>query len=135
MILFLGLFLACKDSEQCFTPPQPVIFEFVDEDGNNMISNGLLHANNFEFREYLGNMESRLVTYQISDDDRIQLDEAGWTAGVKQYEFLSIFNSFLIVVSAQENDGCGGTHIEDVAVSEVEHEERNGYIQVTLDLL
>lgn len=126
------LVTACEKKD-CFTPPEPVVFEFVDAEGKNLITSGQLHKDNFDFRQELGNHENKLVEYIIGEDDRVTLYEVGWSEGVVQYKFLSIIHSFPFIVKARNNGDCGGTTIEQVTLGDVEYEQKEGYILVILE--
>ncbi|NGM64139.1 hypothetical protein [Sphingobacterium sp. SGR-19] len=129
----LCLLITACEKKDCFTPPEPVVFEFVDTEGNNLVTTGQLHKDNFEFREELGNHENELVEYGIREDDRISLPKVGWSDGVIQYKFLSTIKSFSFLIKATKNKGCGGTTIEQVTLDDVEYEQKEGYILVILE--
>ncbi|PRD48063.1 hypothetical protein C5745_05990 [Sphingobacterium haloxyli] len=122
---------ACE-KQDCFTPPEPVVFEFVDAEGNNLITTGQLHNDNFEFREELGNDQNELVEHTIGVDDRVTLYSVGWSGGVEQFKFLSTIKSFSFLVKARNNKGCGGTKIEQVTLDDVEYQQKEGYFLITL---
>ncbi|MBD1422557.1 hypothetical protein [Sphingobacterium chuzhouense] len=133
IVACLCLSITACEKKDCFTPPAPVVFEFVDAEGKNLITTGQLHKDNFELREELGNRENELVEYKIREDDRVLLPEVGWSEGVIQYKFLSTIKSFSFLVKARKNKACGGTIIEQITLDGVEYEQKEGYILVILE--
>lgn len=123
---------ACKKND-CFTPPEPVVFEFVNAEGKNLITTGQLHKNNFEFREELGDRENKLVAYDIRSDDRVILPKVAWTEGFIRYKFLSTIKSFPFTVKTSKNQNCGGTIIEELKLDDVNYQQKDGYILVILE--
>jgi len=133
IVAFLYLTMVACKKKDCFTPPELVVFEFVNLEGKNLITTGQLHKDNFEFRQELGNRENKLVEYEIRNDDRVILPKVGWTEGFIQYKFLSTIKSFPFTINTTRNQNCGGTTIEQLKLDDVSYQQKDGYVQVILE--
>jgi len=57
--------LSCEE-ENCFTPPEPTVFEFVNANGDNLIARGLLTKGEIVILQNLGNGNSLGLNVQIT---------------------------------------------------------------------
>ncbi len=65
-IIFFGLLflsISCNNDEiECTTPPAPIVFEFVDTEGNNLIGNGELNINQIKIKEITSDSSKKRKT-------------------------------------------------------------------------
>ncbi|MBE8712428.1 hypothetical protein [Sphingobacterium hungaricum] len=121
----IWLLLVSCGKEDCFTAPEPVVFEFVDGAGNNLITTGALNPQNFDFRKVTGEFEDVKIDYSLGDDDRITINSFTDDPGVTNYRFYSIIQSFSFSVKAEENASCEGNNIVDVLLIHDDYTEQN----------
>lgn len=74
------VFTAC--GEECYNAPQPIVFEFVNSDGENLITNGTL--SNYSIQD------ENHVNLQLTktDDNKVILENVGAYNGTKNYTFI-----------------------------------------------
>lgn len=71
VIVILSVF-SCREDD-CFTPPEPTIFQFVNINNEDLIKNGTISTSNIFIQENLGNGNSNGVQFEITDDSKILL--------------------------------------------------------------
>ncbi len=121
------LFLAsCSNSssggENCFTPPAPIYFKFVDSaTGENLIANGTLKASNFSLKD----QDGKVADFKVITENNLNAVVAniGWYNGVKNYHFdLGSSKSFDFKVTSHELTGsCGGYSVDNVEIISVDY--------------
>lgn len=132
------LFIACSvdDSYTCFTPPQEVVLELVDTQGQNLFENGTLNVDEIKIYEILedGELKSHsnpIIKYNY----RISIPGLGWFDGTKNYRFQSPLRDFdFSVVSHKLTGNCGGNVIDEINFSGVDvddsHFHTEGYFVI-----
>lgn len=128
LILFLFpllLFTAC--GEDCYNAPQPVVFEFVNADGENLIANGTLTTFAIQDENHVG------VQLTKTSDNKVLLEKVGAYDGTKNYKFYSNFKLFDFAIQSSEfNSGCEGFQINKITFTGVgiDVKDENGYYKI-----
>lgn len=124
-ILISLLFTAC--GETCYNPPQPIVFEFVNSNDENLITNGTLFNITIKEENQTG------VTITKTSDDRILLENVGAFNGTKNYNFNSSIKAFDFSIESSEfNAGCDGYQINKLTFTGVAIDvtDENGYYKI-----
>lgn len=119
------LFTAC--AETCYNPPQPIVFEFVDSNNENLITNGTL--TNFSVKEE----NQTQIQLTKTSDDRILLENVGAYNGTKNYFFDSNLKNFEFSIESSEfNSGCDGYQINKLTFTgiAIDVEDENGHYKI-----
>lgn len=122
------VFTACGDD--CYNAPQPIAFEFVNADGENLITNGTL--NPFSVKEENQNG----VQLTKTSDDRIILENMGAYNGTKNYTFYSNLKVFDFSIQSSEfKGGCDGYQINKLTFKGVgiDVTDEKGYYKIVLE--
>ncbi len=128
LILFLFpllLFTAC--GEDCYNAPQPVVFEFVNADGENLIANGTLTTFAIQDENHVG------VQLTKTSDNKVLLEKVGAYDGTKNYKFYSNVKLFDFAIQSSEfNSGCEGFQINKITFTGVgiDVKDENGYYKI-----
>jgi hypothetical protein len=130
IILFLLMtFVLTACGNDCYNPPLPIIFEFVDVNNENLITNGTL--NNFSIKD-----ENQVVIQASkTDDDKIILENVGEYNGTKNYTFYSSVKTFNFSIQSSEfKGGCDGFQINKLTFTGVgfDVKEEKGYYKIIL---
>lgn len=129
-ILFLLMtFVLTACGNDCYNAPLPIIFEFVDVNNVNLITNGTL--NNFSIKD-----ENQVVIQASkTDDDKIILENVGEYNGTKKYTFYSSVKTFNFSIQSSEfKGGCDGFQINKLTFTGVgfDVKEEKGYYKIIL---
>jgi hypothetical protein len=130
IILFLLMtFVLTACGNDCYNAPLPIIFEFVDVNNENLITNGTL--NNFSIKD-----ENQVVIQASkTDDDKIILENVGEYNGTKNYTFYSSVKTFNFSIQSSEfKGGCDGFQINKLTFTGVgfDVKEEKGYYKIIL---
>ena len=135
-ILLGTLFLqSCKDD--CYKAPDPVVFEFVNSAGENLIQNGNLTSSEIVVQQDNGNGNFAGIEVEIRADKKVLLKNTGLFEGTKNYNVylttdpVKIFN-FKIEASKLTGD-CEGFKINNLIVEDISSTKENGYYKITVD--
>lgn len=115
--------------EECYNAPLPIVFEFVNENGDNLIKNGAV--NPFTIKD------ENQVAVQVTktDDDRIVLENVGLFNGTKNYTFSSPVRTFNFSIESSEfKGGCDGFQINKLTFTgiAIDVKDENGYYKIIL---
>jgi len=127
LILLTVLLSAC--GEECYNAPQPIVFEFVNDNGENLITNGTL--NPFSIKDE----NQAAVQVTKTDDDKIVLQNVGAYNGTKNYTFYSPVRTFNFTIESSEfKGGCDGFQINKLTFTgiAIDVKDTNGYYQIIL---
>lgn len=132
IFLFLLItFLLTACGKKCYNSPQPIAFEFVDADGENMITNGTLPA--YSISENASNGDQIGVELTKTTDDKVILEGVGAYHGTKYYTFYSGVKVFDFSIESSEfNAGCEGYQINKLTFQNVIVTDENGYYKIQL---
>lgn len=121
-------FTAC--GEECYNAPQPIVFEFVNSDDENLIANGTL--SNYSIQDE--NNASLQLTK--TDDNKIILENVGAYNGTKNYTFFSNVKVFDFSIQSSEfKGGCDGYQINKLTFTgiAIDVTDEKGYYKIVLE--
>jgi hypothetical protein len=124
-LLPLLLFTAC--GEDCYNAPQPVVFEFVNTDGENLIANGTITTYSIQDENHVA------VQLTKTSDNRVLLENVGAYDGTKKYTFYSNVKVFDFSIQSSEfNSGCDGFQINKLTFTgiAIDVKDENGYYKI-----
>lgn len=116
---------ACGD--ECYNAPQPIVFEFVDENNENLITNGTLNPFSISDDNQVG------IQLTKTDDGKIILENVGAYNGIKNYTFYSSVRVFDFSIQSSEfKGGCDGYQINKLTFKgiAIDVKEENGYYKI-----
>ncbi|AZA54360.1 hypothetical protein [Chryseobacterium sp. G0201] len=122
------IFTACGDD--CYNAPQTIAFEFVDADGENLVTNGTLAPFSISDENQIG------VQLTKTSDDRIILENVGAYNGTKNYTFYSNLKVFDFSIQSSEfKGGCDGYQINKLTFKGVgiDVTDEKGYYKIVLE--
>ncbi|MCE3076111.1 putative periplasmic lipoprotein [Chryseobacterium gwangjuense] len=124
-LLIAFLFTACGDD--CYNAPQPIVFEFVNSNGENLITNGTLASYSV--------VEENQTTIQLTktSDDKVILENVGAYNGTKNYKFNSNLKNFDFAIQSSEfKGGCDGYQINKLTFTGVNIDvtDEKGYYKI-----
>lgn len=122
------LFIAC--GEECYNAPQPIVFEFVNSDDENLITNGTL--SNYSIQD------ENHVSLQLTktDDNKVILENVGAYNGTKNYTFYSNVKVFDFSIQSSEfKGGCDGYQINKLTFTgiAIDVTDEKGYYKIILE--
>lgn len=127
-LIIAFLFTAC--GEECYNAPQPIVFEFVNSDDENLITNGTL--TNYSIQDE--NNASLQLTK--TDDNKIILENVGAYNGTKNYTFYSNVKVFDFSIQSSEfKGGCDGYQINKLTFTgiAIDVTDEKGYYKIVLE--
>lgn len=115
IILFLILiFVLTACGDECYNAPQPIVFEFVNANDENLITNGTLAPFSISDENKVG------VQLTKTDDDKIILENVGTYNGTKNYTFYSAVRIVDFSIQSSEfKGGCDGYQINKLTFTGV----------------
>lgn len=122
------IFIAC--GEDCYNAPQPIVFEFVNSNDENLIANGTLTAYSIQDENH--------VSLQLTktDDNKVILENVGAYNGTKNYTFYSSVKIFDFSIQSSEfKGGCDGYQINKLTFTgiAIDVTDEKGYYKITLE--
>lgn len=133
LLFSLIFFLAsCQKAVECFTPPPQVTFEIVNSADQNLIENGSIEEATIQLQEESKAGSYTSADYTLTSDKQIQINNAGWEDGTKNYRFVSkeVTFNFHIKSAAIDSKKCGGRQIDEVKFFGVNSKIENGILKV-----
>ncbi|WP_411813032.1 hypothetical protein ACLB9Y_09275 [Chryseobacterium scophthalmum] len=127
-LLMAFVFTAC--GEECYNAPQPIVFEFVNSDDENLITNGTL--SNYSIQD------ENHVSLQLTktDDNKVILENVGAYNGTKNYTFYSNVKVFDFSIQSSEfKGGCDGYQINKLTFTgiAIDVTDEKGYYKIILE--
>lgn len=127
-LLMAFIFTAC--GEDCYNAPQPIVFEFVNSDDENLIANGTLTVYSIQDENH--------VSLQLTktDDNKVILENVGAYNGTKNYTFYSNIKVFDFSIQSSEfKGGCDGYQINKLTFTgiAIDVTDEKGYYKITLE--
>lgn len=130
LILFLLLaFTVISCGEECYNAPQPILFEFVDANDQNLITNGTLNPFSISDENQVG------VQLTKTDDGKVILENVGAFNGIKNYKFYSPIRIFDFSIESSEfKGGCDGYEINKLTFKgiNIDVKDESGYYKIIL---
>lgn len=136
LISFLTLLCCCRNDD-CFTPPDPVVFEILDSTNQNIIANSTIDPSDIFIQENVGNGNSYGVQIKKTDDNKILLREIGYFNGTKDYTvYLALPNDVrkfnFSVQSSKRTQKCEGYKIDNISFMDVTATKENDFYKIVL---
>lgn len=132
LFLFLIPLFCISCHKDCYTSPEPVIFQFVNSSGENLIQNGTLNTN-YAIQEDAGNGNYIGVQLTKTADHKLILEKVGSFDGIKKYKFFSDVEMFnFSIQSSKATDGCDGFTINHINFENITATKENGYYKIIL---
>lgn len=122
------VFTAC--GEECYNAPQPIVFEFVNSDDENLITNGTLSNYSIQDENHVS------IQLTKTDDNKIILEKVGAYNGTKNYTFYSNVKVFdFSIQSSKFKGGCDGYQINKLTFTgiAIDVTDEKGYYKITLE--
>lgn len=130
ILLFLLLtFILTACGDDCYNAPQPIVFEFVDANDENLITNGTLDPFSVSDENKVG------VQLTKTDDGKVILENVGAYNGTKNYTFYSAVKIFDFSIQSSEfKGGCDGYQINKLTFKGVDIDviDEKGYYKIVL---
>ncbi|WP_426277580.1 hypothetical protein ACN9MN_00210 [Chryseobacterium sp. S-02] len=126
-IFFVMIFLFTACGEDCYNAPQPIVFEFVNSNDENLITNGSLTSYSIVEENQTG------VQLTKTSDDKIILENVGAYNGTKNYKFTSNIKNFDFSIQSSEfKGGCNGYQINKLTFTgiKIDVTDEKGYYKI-----
>jgi hypothetical protein len=124
-ILFLT---ACGDD--CYNAPQPIVFEFVNSNGENVLADGTLTTYSIQDENH------NAIQLTKTSDNMVILENVGAYNGTKNYTFYSNLKVFDFSIQSSEfKGGCDGFQINKLTFTGVNMQvsDEKGYYKIVLE--
>jgi len=124
-LLFTFALISC--GETCYNAPQPIVFELVNSNDENLITNGTLSSYSIVEENQTG------VQLTKTSDDKIILENVGAYNGTKNYKFSSNSKVFDFSIQSSEfKGGCDGYQINKLTFTGVNIDvtDEKGYYKI-----
>lgn len=132
-LLAILLLADCERSE-CFTPPSPVVLEFLDTNGQNLIQNGRLKTEDIRVQLADGHIAQPELRTELGQYNRVQIHGVGWADGTINFKVqLNLIQPVVFglgITSAPVPGKCGGRVIQDVQISQIQSVKEQGYYKI-----
>ncbi len=137
-ILFLLMLAVSCRKDDCFTPPEPVVFEFVDVNNQNILQNGTIDISIITVQENTGNGNYYGVSVRATEDHKVIPERIGHFNGSKNYLVIlnlpSQVKTFEFnVQSSAINGECTGYRIDQIGFSNVTATTQPGFYRIVID--
>lgn len=126
-LLLTFVLTACGD--ECYNAPQPIVFEFVNADNENLITNGTLNPFSVSDENQVG------IQLTKTDDGKVILENVGAYNGTKNYTFYSSVKTFdFSIQSSEYKGGCDGYQINKLTFTGIgiDVTDEKGYYKIIL---
>ena len=135
-ISFFILLFSCRNDD-CYTPPELVIFELLNSNNENIISNGSIDIPYIYAQQNVGNGNSNGVQLKKTDDNKIILQEIGFFEGSKDYTLFLAFQNEVkkfnfTVQSSKRTGNCAGYKIDAIDFTDIVGVKENGFYKIFL---
>lgn len=129
LLLILIIFSLSSCGEECYNAPQPVVFEFVNSNNENLIADGSLSP------FYVRDENKNLVQTTTTSDHKIIIENIGAYNGTKKYTFYSLIREFNFDVESSEyKGGCNGFQIKKITFTgyAIDITDESGFYKIVL---
>lgn len=126
-LLMIFIFIGC--GEDCYNPPQPIAFKFVDVNDENLITNGTMTSYSVK------DEDQNVIQLTRTSEDMVILENVGAYNGTKKYNFQSNVRVFDFTIQSSEfNGGCDGYQINKLTFTGVgiDVTDEKGYYKIIL---
>lgn len=127
-ILFLTAFFSfilfsCNDDDNCFKQPEPIVLEFVNYKGENLIQNGILSKEKIIIQRQIDDNTKVGIFFSIVDH-KVSIKPTKLKNGITNYDVILLTDPiklFNFKVSSSELSGkCGGSKIDNILFEDIE---------------
>ena len=136
-IIFTSLILLNCSEDDCFTPPENVVFEFVNVSGENLLQNGTLDKSKIIIQQNDGNGNLIGIKTNIREDNKISLEGVGWSESSKDYDVYLTMNpikTFRFKITSSKITGkCSGYKIDNIQIEDINSTSENGYYKIIVE--
>ena len=137
LLIITSIITFSCNEDDCFTPPENVVFEFVNALGENLIENGTLNKSNIIIQQNEGNGNLTGINTKIREDNRVSLENVGWFEGTKDYDVYLTTNPVKTfnfkVISSKITGKCSGYKIENLQIQNINSTTENGYYKIIVE--
>jgi hypothetical protein len=127
LLLLIIIFSVVSCGEECYNAPQPVVFQIVDADNKNLLTNGTLTP------YAVKDENQKAVTLTPTEDGKLLLENVGAFNGTRNYTFSSAVRNFEFAIEAKEfNSGCTGFQIKKITFTgiNIDVKDENGTYRI-----
>lgn len=127
LLLFTLIFLMISCGDDCYNPPQPILFEITDGNKNNLLTNGTLAPYS------VTDEDMKMVPLTTTDDGKLLLENVGAFEGSRKFQFKSSVRNFDFTVESKKFDtGCTGFQIKKLTFTgiAIDIEDQNGFYRI-----
>ncbi|QIG88520.1 hypothetical protein G6R40_02075 [Chryseobacterium sp. POL2] len=136
-IILTSLILFNCSEDDCFIPPENIVFEFVNVSGENLLQNGTLDKSKIIVQQNEGNGNSIGIKTNIREDNKISLEGVGWSEGSKDYDVYLTINpvkTFRFKTTSSKITGkCSGYKIDNIQIEDINSTSENGYYKIIVE--
>jgi len=135
--IFSFILFSCNDdNDNCFTQSEPVVLEFVNHKGENLIQNGTLTKQHLHFTQIADDVKIG-VSFEINDENRVILNKPVRIEGSTTYEAIVLtkeikFFNFTVNVSKLPGK-CRENKIDNVLFENIESLSQGGIHQIIVE--
>ncbi len=136
MVLTAFCLFSCREND-CTVPPEIIVFEFVNTEGENLLENGSLQPQDIEVFEKEADGSTRRIKTLAREDHKLAMEGIGWVNGIRDYEVFLHYEtgkSFKFRVTSSAVTGkCNGFRIDKTEIQEVTYQHDEGFYRIFLD--
>lgn len=140
LTLALIIFISCKEKcNECFTPPQPILFEFVNQtEDSNLISNGTYTSKDIKVIDKQNNQSKEFSIISDGDNDLVSINTIGWSTETIHYDITAKDKPiFTLKLNAERitEDCCSHTVYSNIQIenSAFEIDPNTGVYQIFVE--
>lgn len=132
--LILTFAVVSCHKQGCFISPEKTVFELVNTVGENVIENGTLPFSDVIISEDAGNGTFIGMHYNLTNDNRISVEQFGWYNGTKKYRFFTPDTTFNLSVKSSKIDssGCNSFRINEVKFLNITGSKENDFYKIII---
>ncbi|CAI8865380.1 hypothetical protein [Chryseobacterium sp. IT-36CA2] len=127
-LLLAILFISCE--KDCYNPPLPIIFEFVNSNNENIIANGTLTTYSVQDENNIN------IQLTKTSDNKVIVENVGAYNGTKNYKFYSNIKNLDFAIQSSEFKGaCDGYQINKITFTGIgiDVTDEKGYYKIVLE--
>ena len=125
--------LSCR--HDCLILPEPTVFEFVNTNGENVITNGTLLFSDIIIWEKVGNDTLRGLQYNLTDGNKVAIKELGWYNETKNYKLWTPDTAFYFSVQSSKisSSGCNNSYrIDDIKFTNITGNKETDFYKIII---
>lgn len=134
-LVFSFILFSCNDDD-CFTTQEPVVLEFVNYKGENLIQKGILTKEHFHFLQVNGDTKFG-ISFEINNESKVVLKKPELLEGSTFYEAIVLTKEpklFKFIVNISKLPGkCGSNKIDNILFENIESLSQGGIHQIIFE--